>query len=67
MKGEINVELILEYMKKNGMSKTKFARECKIAVSSLNMVLDGSLNIGMKVILKIARYMKIEIKDMFIK
>jgi predicted transcriptional regulator len=65
MKNEINVEMIKNYMKENGLSKAKFCRQCKISMEVFNKILVNKDNFRIIALFKIAIVMKIEIFQMF--
>ena len=63
---EINIDKIMEYIVLNGLTKTQFAKECKISYSTLNKILNNNKRVNLKGILKISITMGISIQDMFV-
>lgn len=63
----INTELILDYMKDNGLSKAAFCRQCKISTGTLQKLLSGNYKINVIVLFKIARVLNIEISALILK
>lgn len=66
MKNEVNVELLKNYMKEQGLSKTEFCRQCKISIEVLNKILANKDNFRIIAIFKIARKLNIQIYELFI-
>ena len=66
MEKYIKENLILKYMKDNNLSKTSFCKNCKIACSTFDRILQGNKNIGLNMIGRIARTIGVELKDVFI-
>lgn len=58
MKEVFRTNLINEYMKEKGLSKTQFCKECKINIVSLNKILTNDFDIDLKVIFKICKILK---------
>ena len=62
---EYNSDLIIGYLKKEGISKTKFCKDCHISISTLNKMLCGK-NISLLSVSKIAKKMKLNLCEFFI-
>ena len=62
MEKNIRVEMIKEYMTKNGYNKTDFCKACKISLKTLNLVLSDEIKI--LALEKIAREMKVNLLDL---
>ena len=60
LEGLIDVELILDFMQKNRLSKTAFAKTCGISTALLTKILSGYCNIGITKVVKIAKAMGIK-------
>ena len=61
----INTELIINFMKENSLTKTQFAKLCRIGVGTLNRVLSNCENIDVIVLFKIAKAMKVQCYQLF--
>lgn len=60
VEGLVDVELILDFMQKNKLSKTAFAKTCGISTALLIKILSGYCNIGLTKVIKIAKVMGIK-------
>lgn len=65
MKNKINVKLIHDFIKRNKLTKSRFAKDCKISPATLNKVLQGMDNVGIMAVFKIAKAIKKELHEMF--
>ena len=65
MSNFVNTNLIIEYLKNNKLSKTKFCDICKINIKTLNKILDGYDNFNLVALLKISRVMNIDLYEIF--
>lgn len=61
----IKTELITSYLKEKGISKTEFAKQCKISDATLAKALKNVKGLRLVSLLKIARFLKIELLDFF--
>ena len=61
----INTDLILEYLKKEKLSKTKFCKLCGINIISFNKILNNQMNYRTLILLKIARQINIPMHKIF--
>ncbi len=61
----VDVWKIREYMWENKLTKQEFANMCGISTDILRKILKGYINFRISAIFKIARVMKIEVKDLF--
>ena len=57
IEGLVDVELMLDFMRKNKLSKTAFAKTCGISTALLTKILSGYCNIGITKFVKIAKAM----------
>ncbi len=60
IEGLVDVELMLDFMRKNKLSKTAFAKTCGISTALLTKILSGYCNIGLTKVIKIAKVMGIK-------
>ena len=65
-KSIINVDLIKKYIKTNNLTLNKFCKHCGVKYWTLKKILDNKINISFNDIAKIAFFMNLEIKDIFI-
>lgn len=65
MTNDIKVELITDYLQQNKLTKTAFCKQCKISLGTLNKILKNQKNVFITSIVKIARKINTELKDMF--
>ncbi len=63
---KINVPLIETYIRKNKLSKTAFCKKCKISYLTLQKIYSDNFNGNILVLFKIARVLKVGIKDLFV-
>jgi len=63
MKEEINVGLILEYVKDNGLTKKIFCETCGISVTTFDKVVRGE-DVKISVLFKIAKGMKVPVNQL---
>ena len=61
----IKVEKILQFIKDRGISKTKFCKECGVSYQCLKKILSDNLNFYADAIFKIARFMKLNVYELF--
>lgn len=66
MNNVINIDLILEYIKQNNLSKTQFCKKCKVSPVTFNKILKGDKDVQFKSILKIAIVMRCRLDKLFI-
>ena len=66
MKKGLKIQMIEEYMKEQGLSKTKFCRLCKIGAGSLKKVLSEDYSVSLGVVVKIAKQIGVHIADFFV-
>ncbi|MBQ3235231.1 MAG: hypothetical protein IJA97_03620 [Clostridia bacterium] len=62
---EFNSDLVINYLKKEKISKTKFCKDCKLSISTLNNMLAGK-NFGLISLAKISIKMKRNLCEFFI-
>lgn len=60
VEGLIDIELMLDFMRKNRLSKVAFAKLCGISTTLLSKILNGYCNIGLTKVVKIAKVMGIK-------
>lgn len=65
MRQLVNVDLIKEHIKTNNLTKREFCKQCNISVSTLYKILQGKTNFDLVFIFRIAKSMKVEVKDLF--
>ena len=65
MENKINIELIEKYIKENNLSKTRFCQKCKIGLRTYEKMMNSSLEINLKVFVKVAKVMDIRLCEMF--
>ena len=65
MKNTIKTELIETFIKDNNLSKSKFCKMCKISQSTLNKIMTNNENFRIIALFKIARFLKIQVFEMF--
>lgn len=65
MKDRIKAEIFLDYMKKEGLSKSAFCKKCKISYTTLQKILNNDWNFGITALFRIARVIKVEVYQMF--
>ena len=63
----INKELIERFMSDNNLSKSAFCRLCKISHQTFDKIMGNEESLTLSPVFKIARVMKIHIKDIFYK
>lgn len=63
----INTDLIENFIKERGISKIKFCEMCRISTGTLNKIYSNSTSLGIIQPFKIARILKVQICDLFIK
>lgn len=61
----IKIEIIEKFMLKNNISKTKFCKECKISLKTLNKIMANDFNFKTVALFKIAKVIKIEVFQLF--
>lgn len=66
MKQKINTQLFLDYMEKEGLSKTAFCKKCKISYVTLNKILNEQTNFKIIALFRLARVLGIHVHQMFI-
>ncbi len=57
--------MIENYMKRNNLSKMEFAERCGFSLKTLNNILNKKGNVGILSVLKTAKAMGVELKDLF--
>ena len=65
MKNEIKTELIDEFMRKNGVSKSRFCKMCKISLGTYRKIERGDLDFRITALFKIAKVLGIEVCELF--
>lgn len=65
MKERIKTEIFLNYMEKEGLSKTAFCKKCKISYHTLQKILNNDWNFRFTALFRIARVIKVEVYQMF--
>jgi len=60
----IKSEIIVKYIKDNNLSKSEFAKRCKISIGVLNKILSNNPNFRANALFKVARYMGVHIKEL---
>ena len=64
MKKFFNTDFILNYMKENHLSKTKFCKLCHIGMSTLNKLLHDDLSLRIKLLWKLAKGMNVDLRNL---
>ena len=64
---EINIEQIKSYIKENKLTIEEFCKKAGFGKGTYYRILKGSIYLGVDVVFKLARAMKIEVKDVFYK
>jgi len=64
-KYKINTELLYGYIVRHNLSKTQFAKKCKISTYNLRKILNGSFDIDIALIFKIKLATGIRLDDIF--
>ena len=64
MNNKINVDLILDYISKNNLTKKEFCRQCKISTSTLYKIINGK-DFRLNALVKMARIINIELYQFF--
>jgi len=59
-------ELIIEFMEKNGSSKTDFCKACRIAPSVFDKIMNQKMNFRAIAIFRIARVMKLQVYELLV-
>lgn len=59
-----NVDIIVEYIKNNNLTKKEFAKQCKISTSTLYKVLQGK-HIYVKTLWRVVKVIGIEFHQIF--
>ena len=67
MENNIKVELIENYIKENGLTNTQFCKHCKISYGTFLRIKRGEVGVKITALFRMARVMKIHIKDLFAK
>ena len=67
MEKYVKMELIEEFIKEKGWTNTQFCRQCKISYRTFLKIKRGELGLRIDALFRIARAMKIHIKDLFAK
>lgn len=65
MKYRLKTEIIENYIKENNLTKTEFCRGCKVSLYLFNKIMKGYLNFDVRILLRIARLIKIEVYKLF--
>ena len=60
----IKIDKIRDYIKENNLTKQKFCTMSKIGNKTLNKILNGDIDISIKILIKIARAMEIELAEL---
>ncbi len=63
----IDVQKIKQFMAKNHFSQVVFAEKCGMSAGTLRKILNGSSTYKLEHLLDIASYMKVHIKELFIR
>lgn len=66
-KKTINKELIEKFISDNNLSKSGFCKLCKISHQTFDKIMGDEDSLTLSPVFKIARVMKIHIKDIFYK
>ena len=61
----ININLIIDYMEKNNLSKREFAKKCRIPISVLLKILNQNTDFPIHYLFKIAKTLNIPIHQIF--
>ena len=64
MKNLINTQLIENYIKENGLSKTKFCKICNISLSTYKRIMTDK-NVRINALFRISRVLKIPFYQIF--
>lgn len=67
MKKDIETQVIENYLKTNKLSKARFCKDNNFSLSTLNNLLKNNLNVSTDALIKLARIMKIRVRDLIIK
>ena len=65
MKEIIKTDLILDFMKSKGWSKTKFCKTCKVTPLTFEKIINKNYHFGVRALFKIAKVMGIEVWELF--
>lgn len=61
-----NTKLIDNYIDENNISKTQFAKNCKLSLKTINNLYSQTENIKILALCKIARRLDVSIKDLIV-
>lgn len=64
MKNIIKTELIQKYIEENNITKTNFCKQCKISISTLNLLLKNKAKTKIETLIKISKSTKITIDEL---
>lgn len=67
MKKIFKTEIIDQYLKNNNLSQQEFCLKCEIPLSSLKKILVHNLDFETIHIFKVARFLELHIKELFVK
>ncbi len=65
MENKINTRKILDFIKENNLSKTALCKKSNICYSTFQKLLEGKENISVIAVYKLARYMNVNLCDLF--
>lgn len=65
MKEILKTDLILDFMKSMGWSKTKFCKTCKVTRLTFEKILNKNYHFSIKSLFRIAKVMNIEVWELF--
>lgn len=66
MKSKINVSKLDNYRKEHNLSLTAFCKKCAISIQTYNKMISNDLNYRTTALFKVARTVRIQIKDLFV-
>ncbi len=65
MKYRINTEIIINFMLRNNLSKTKFCQMCNISPRTLKKIMVQDYNFGITKLFRIAKVINVQVYEMF--
>lgn len=65
MKEIIKTELIDQFIKEQGLTRTRFCKLCKMSYGTFVKIRRGECNVKMNAIFRMARVMRIKVHELF--
>ena len=62
---KLNIRIIKDFLYINHLTRTEFCKKCQIGYQTLNKILTNKTNFKLVVLLKIAKYMKVDLYKFF--